>query len=107
MGKVREILEELHIVLAGRSGMLDSLLPPLFFVILDALWGMEMAIAASLGLALVIPVIRLFRLQSLLYAHGGVAAVALAALIAQLLGGPRVSSYPALSPVRGPFFSVW
>ncbi len=86
MDKVREILEELRLVLAGRSSFLDSLLPPLFFVLLNAIWGMQVAIWASLGLSVVIAIYRLFKRQSLLYALGGAGGVALAALIAQLLG---------------------
>ena len=86
MDKLREIIEELRMVLAGRSSFLDSLLPPLFFVLVNVLWGVQVAIWASLGLAAAIAVYRLLRRQSLLYALGGAGAVALAALIAQLLG---------------------
>jgi hypothetical protein len=86
MDKAREILEELRMVLAGRSSLLDSLLPPLFFVLLNAIWGMQVAIWASLGLAVVIAIYRLLRRQSLLYALGGAGAVALAAAVAYLLG---------------------
>jgi hypothetical protein len=86
MAKVREILEELRMVLAGRSGFVDSLLPPLFFVILNALWGVQVASWASLALAGIIAVYRLLRRQSLLYALGGAGGVAVAALIAHLLG---------------------
>jgi hypothetical protein len=86
MDKLREILEELRMVLAGRSNFLDSLLPPLLFVLLNAIWGVEVAIWASLGLAVVIAIFRLFRRQSLLYALGGAGGVALAAGVAYLLG---------------------
>jgi hypothetical protein len=86
MDKLREIIEELRMVLAGRSGFLDSLLPPLFFVFINLLWGVQAAIWAALGLAAAIAVYRLLRRQSLWYALGGAGAVALAALIAQLLG---------------------
>jgi hypothetical protein len=86
MDKAREILEELRMVLAGRSGIFDSLLPPILFVLLNAIWGMQVAIWASLALAVAIGVLRLLRRQSLLYALGGAAGVALAALIAQFLG---------------------
>ncbi|MEJ2734282.1 MAG: DUF3159 domain-containing protein [Anaerolineae bacterium] len=86
MDKLREIFEELRMVLAGRSSLLDSLLPPLFFVLVNILWGVQVAIWASLGLAAAIAVYRLLRRQSLLYALGGAGAVALAALLAQLLG---------------------
>ena len=44
MDKVREILEELRMVLAGRSNFLDSLLPPICFVLLNAIWGVQVAI---------------------------------------------------------------
>ena len=86
MDKLREIFEELRMVLAGRSGFLDALLPPVFFALVNVLWGMQAAIWASLGLAAAIAVYRLLRRQSLLYALGGAGAVALAALIAQWLG---------------------
>ena len=86
MDKVREILEELRMVLAGRSNILDSLLPPLFFVLLNAIWGLQVAIWASLALAIVIAISRLFRRQSLLYALGGAVGVALASVAAYVLG---------------------
>ncbi len=86
MDKVREIFEELRMVLAGRSNFLDSILPPIFFVLLNLIWGVQVAIWASLGLAVAIAVYRLLRRQTLLYALGGAGGVALAALIAYLLG---------------------
>ena len=86
MGKIREIFEELRMVLAGRSGLIDSLLPPVLFVVLNALWTWQVAAGAALALAVAIGLYRLFRGQSLLYALGGVGAVALAVLIAQVLG---------------------
>ncbi len=86
MEKLHEILEELRMVLAGRSNLLDSLLPPLVFVLLNALWGMQVAIWASLALAVVIAILRLLRRQSVLYALGGTFGVGLAALIALVLG---------------------
>jgi hypothetical protein len=86
MDKAREILEELRMVLAGRSSFLDSLLPPILFVLLNVIWGVQVAIWASLGLAILIAIYRLFRRQSLLYALGGAGGVALAAAVAYLLG---------------------
>lgn len=86
MVKAREILEELRMVLAGRSSLLDSLLPPLFFVLLNAIWGVQVAIWAALGVAVVVAAFRLLRRQSLLYALGGAGGVAVAALVAYLLG---------------------
>jgi hypothetical protein len=86
MDKLREILEELRMVLAGRSNILDSIIPPLVFVLFNAIWGMQIAILASLGLAVAIAIFRLLKRQTLLYALGGAGGVALAAGIAYLLG---------------------
>lgn len=86
MDKLREILEELRMVLAGRSNLLDSILPPLLFVLLNAIWGLQVAIWASLGLAALMAIYRLFKRQSLLYALGGAGGVAVAAAVAYLLG---------------------
>jgi hypothetical protein len=86
MDKVREIVDELRMVLAGRGGYIDAILPPIVFVLLNAIWGMQVAILASLVLAVVIAVLRLLRRQTLLYALGGAGGVALAAAIAYLLG---------------------
>ena len=86
MDKLNEVLDELRMVLAGRSNILDSILPPLLFVVLNAIWGMQIAIWASLGLAVAIAIFRLLKRQTLLYALGGAGGVALAAAIAYLLG---------------------
>jgi hypothetical protein len=86
MDKLSEILEELRMVLVGRSNILDSILPPLLFVLLNAIWGMQVAVWASLGLAVAIAILRLLKGQTLLYALGGAGGVALAAAIAYLLG---------------------
>ena len=61
-------------------------LPPLFFVVLNAWWGVWGASGASLALAVVIALYRLLRRQSLLHALGAAGGVAVAALIAHLLG---------------------
>jgi hypothetical protein len=84
------------LVLAGRSKILDTILPPLFFVLLNAIWGMQVAIWASLGLAVLIAIYRLLRRQSLLYALGGAGGVALAAAVAYLLGSAEGFFLPTI-----------
>ena len=96
MDKVREIVEELRVVLAGRSSFFDSLLPPLFCVLLNLIWGVQVAIWSSLGLAVVIAIYRLFRRQSLLYALGGAGGVAVAAGVAYLLGSAEGFFLPTI-----------
>jgi hypothetical protein len=84
--KLTGILKELQLVLAGRSNFLDSLLPPLFFVLINAIWSLQVAVWASLGLAAAIAIYRLSKGQSVFYALAGAGGVALSAAIAHLLG---------------------
>ena len=83
--KVRELLEELRAV-TGKVGLLDTILPPLLFLLLNGLAGFTAAMIGALGLSLVIAVLRLRRRQSLLYALAGLGSVGLAIGLALLLG---------------------
>ncbi len=83
-------------VLAGRSSFLDTLLPPLLFVLFNAIWGVQVAIWTSLGVAVVVAIYRLFRQQSLLYALVGAGGVALAAAVAYVLGRAEGFFLPTL-----------
>jgi hypothetical protein len=96
MGKVRELSEEFRTVVVGRSNITDSIVPPLVFVVINALSGLQVAIAGSLAFALLIALIRLSRRQPVKYALGGVGAVALAAVVAQLLGRAEGYFLPAM-----------
>ena len=78
----QEIWEELKSVLSGKT--IDALLPPIVFVIVNALFGLDAAVISALGLAVVLGVIRLIRKQSLGYALGGLLGVGLAAGLALL-----------------------
>ena len=84
--KVRELVEEFRLVFTGRSNLIDSIVPPVIFLIINALLGFEYAMWGSLAIALLITVVRLGRRQSLRYALGGVGGVILAIMITQLLG---------------------
>jgi hypothetical protein len=84
--KLREIGQELRTVRSGRSNLIDSILPPLVFVLANAIWQFSAAAWSALGVALVILVLRLRRRQRLACAAGGIAGVALAVVLARLLG---------------------
>jgi hypothetical protein len=99
--KAREILEELRMVLAGRSSVLDSILPPLLFVLVNAIWDLQIAIFVALGLAILIAGLRLLRRQSLVFALAGAGGVALAAGLAYLLG--RAEGFFVPSLISGAF----
>ena len=84
--KFRELVEEFRLVFTGRSNLIDSIVPPVIFLIINALLGFRYAMWGSLAVALMITVFRLSRRQPLRYALGGIGGVVLAILIAQLLG---------------------
>lgn len=83
--KARELLEEFHAV-TGKVGLLDTILPPILFLLLNGLAGFTAAMIGALGLSLLIAVLRLRRGQSLLYALAGLGSVGLAIVLALLLG---------------------
>ena len=83
--KVRELLEEFRAVM-GKVGLLDTILPPILFLLLNGLAGFTAAMIGALGLSVVIAIVRLRRGQSLLYALAGLGSVGLAIALALLLG---------------------
>lgn len=83
--KLRELLEEFRLVL-GKGSLLDAIFPPVIFLIVNSIFGFQAAMWASLGPAVLIAGLRLWRGQSLLYALAGIGSVGLAILIVWLLG---------------------
>ena len=83
--KARELLEEFRAV-TGKVGLLDTVLPPVIFLLLNGLAGFTAAMTGALGLSVLIAVLRLRRGQSLVYALGGMGSVGLAIALALLLG---------------------
>lgn len=83
--KVRELLEEFRAV-TGKVGLLDTILPPVLFLLLNGLAGFNAAMIGALGLSFVIAILRLRRGQPLVYALAGLGSVGLAIALALLLG---------------------
>ncbi len=83
--KARELLEEFRAV-TGKVGLLDTILPPILFLLLNGLAGFTAAMIGALGLSFIIAILRLRRGQSLLYALAGMGSVGLAIALALLLG---------------------
>ncbi len=96
MGRFRELGEEFRTVFAGRGKLADSVLPPLVFVIVNALLGFDYAAWSALALAVLIAGIRLVRKQPLAYALGGLGGVVVAILIARLLDRAEGYFVPAI-----------
>jgi len=83
--KMRELLDEFRSVTNG-VGLLDTILPPVLFLLLNGLAGFQFAMYGAIAIALLIAVLRLRRKQSLVYALAGMGSVALAIALALLLG---------------------
>ncbi len=82
--KLSEIWDELRQVLL-RRGLLDVILPPLLFVLLNSWFGFAVAVWGAGMTAVFFLIYRLLRKQPVKAALGGVASVALAAAVALLL----------------------
>ena len=72
----KEILEEIKSVISGKT--LDAVLPPLVFVFANQSLSLNVALILSLGLTVLLAVIRLLRKQTWKYALGGLGGVVLA-----------------------------
>ena len=83
--KAHELLEELRSVSNG-VGLMDTILPPILFLLLNGLAGFQAAMYGAIAIALLIAILRLRRKQSLMYALAGMGSVALAIALALLLG---------------------
>jgi hypothetical protein len=75
--------------LGGWSGTVVAAIPPLVFVVANAIGGLRSAIIAALASAALLAIYRLIRRESLQQAVMGVASVGLAALIAARTGEAR------------------
>jgi hypothetical protein len=78
MASFKELLEEFRLVFSGRNSILDSVIPPLLFIIANAVFGVSIALWVSLGGSLLITILRLFKRQPLWYALAGMGAALLA-----------------------------
>lgn len=71
--KGKDLLEEIKSVISGKT--LDALFPPLVFVLINNIYGLNLAVVISIGIALLLSVIRLVRKQTWKYAFGGMGGV--------------------------------
>lgn len=92
----QELSDEFNSVVLERGGVLDAVLPPVLFVVVQALWSFQAAMASALGAALLLGVVRLVRGHSVLYALGGAGGVLLAIGLTLLFGGEESYFLPSL-----------
>jgi hypothetical protein len=84
LSKARELWQEFRSVLGTRA--LDALLPPMLFLVVNAIWGFRLGTLTALGAALAVGLLRLLRRERVGYALGGLASVMLAMGLVWVLG---------------------
>ena len=90
----REVIEEFQTVVLGRGGVLDAMLPPLAFLVGNALAGNLAGMTAALGTAGSFVAFRLFRHQSFAYALIGLGGSLLSFVLAQVLRRAEIFFLP-------------
>ena len=89
-----ELLEELSSVISGRT--FDALLPPLVFVLLNGILGLDIAVLGAVMVALFFSLLRIRRKQNWWYAAAGLLGVILASLVAYLTRSAGSYFIPAI-----------
>jgi hypothetical protein len=92
----KELVEEFRSVFSGGNSLLDSFLPPLLFLAINALFGFQQALWASLGIGMVITALRLLRKQKIAFALGGLGAALLAIVLRYFLNSSKAYFLPTL-----------
>lgn len=87
----RQLIDEMRGLLAGRAGVADGVLPPLVFVVANAIAGLQPAIVAASVVAVGIVGVRLATGRPLRYAMSGVFGTAIAIAVTARSG--RAESY--------------
>lgn len=82
--RFKELTEELRTVVLERTNIIDAIVSPVAFLILNVALGLQVAMWGSLGIALTLTIFRLMTGRPVGYALGGLGATALAILAAQL-----------------------
>ncbi len=83
-------------LLTNRGVLLDTVAPPLVFVVANAAGGLTIAAAVSLGLSVLLVAVRLARRQRLLYAASGLGGVVLAVAFAVWAGEAEAYFLPGI-----------
>lgn len=96
MSRSSELVAELRQVVFKNRRWLDSLFPPLVFILVNAISGFEIALIGALSMAILIGSYRLVRRQPWSYALGGIGVVILAGLIARYIGGAEGYFLPGI-----------
>ncbi len=94
--RLRELTDEFSSVVLGEGNLLDTVIPTVVFLMVNALWGLTWAMWTSLAMAIMLTSMRLRRRQPLQYAVGGTFGVLAAMVIAKLAGRKEAYFLPGI-----------
>jgi hypothetical protein len=92
----RQLIDEMRGLLAGRSGVADSVVSPLVFIVTNAIFGLGAAIIAGSVVAVGIVVVRLATGRPLQYAMSGVFGTAIAIALTARSGRAETYFLPGI-----------
>ena len=92
----KEIFEEFKSVFSGSNALVDSALPPILFLLLNAIFGFQTAIFSSLAVGIGLAFLRIIRKQKVWYALGGIGATSLAIGLRYLLNSTTAYFLPTI-----------
>jgi uncharacterized membrane-anchored protein YitT (DUF2179 family) len=92
----KELLEQFKLVFSGRNSIFDSVIPPLLFMLTNALYGLTPALWVAFGSSLLCILLRLIRRERFRNALLGAGATGLAVGLAMLLRSAQAFFLPSL-----------
>jgi hypothetical protein len=95
--KLQELSQEFRSVVVGGSNLVDTLIPTLSFLIVNGVFGFEVAMWTSLVMAAIITGLRLWRREPLQYAVGGLGSVLFAIALSRVVGRAEGYFLPAIA----------
>jgi hypothetical protein len=97
MHRIAELVQELKLVFFERGRMLlDSVFPPLVFLVANPLIGLNYALLGSVAVAGIFALYRISQKENLVYALAGLSGVLLAAILVKLSGSEASFYLPGL-----------
>ena len=96
MSTVSETVQELRLVLIGERPVADAVIPPLVFVLFNAIDGLTLGLLVAVASAIAITLVRLLRKRSSRFALAGLAGTAAAATLAALSGSATAFFVPGI-----------
>jgi hypothetical protein len=94
--KISEIVEETKKLLTSQGNVFDTIIPPIIFLILNAIFGIDVAIWGSLIFVIFVGVYRLVKGHTLKFAFGGLGGVIFSLFLVNYLGQSRAFFLPPI-----------